>query len=160
MKRNLIFAWPPMWKSDFHMTPHVEIIENAAIWQFFDERTIFLEKTRQIEAWNRNIAWLTPTGIQFPNGPWVSGMNIFSSQGLKKPPKISPREEKLSSQGPQGENAMLIANWDLKILDSDYIQKINFKFKLWSSQPTELSGLAITNFNQTYPILSSETILN
>ena len=30
------------------------------------------------------------------------------------------------------------ANWDLKILDSDYIQKINFKFKLWSSQPTEL----------------------
>ena len=31
----------------------------------------------------------------------VSGMEISSSQGLKKPPKISPREETLSSQGPQ-----------------------------------------------------------
>ena len=31
----------------------------------------------------------------------VSGMEISSSQGLKKPPKISPREEKLSSQGPK-----------------------------------------------------------
>ena len=40
------------------------------------------------------------TGIQFPNGPWVSGMEISLSQGLKKPPKISPREKKLSSQGP------------------------------------------------------------
>ena len=30
----------------------------------------------------------------------VSGMEISSSQGLKKPPKISPREETLSSQGP------------------------------------------------------------
>ena len=55
---------------------------------------------------------------------------------------------------------LLIANWDLKILDSDYIQKINLKFKLWNSQPTELSGLAITNVNQSYPILFSETILN
>ena len=52
-----------------------------------------------------------------------------------------------------------MANWDLKILDSDYIQKTNFKFKLRDSQPTELSGLAITNFNQMYPILFSETIL-
>ena len=31
----------------------------------------------------------------------VPGMEISSSQGLKKPPKISPREEKLSSQEPQ-----------------------------------------------------------
>ena len=36
--------------------------------------------------------------IGFPNGP--SFMKISSSQGLKQPPKISPREEKLSSQGP------------------------------------------------------------
>ena len=26
---------------------------------------------------------------------WVSGIEISSSQGLKKPPKISPREESL-----------------------------------------------------------------
>jgi hypothetical protein len=30
----------------------------------------------------------------------VSGMEISSPQGLKKPPKISPREEELASQGP------------------------------------------------------------
>jgi hypothetical protein len=29
----------------------------------------------------------------------MSGIEIFSSQGLKKPPKISPGDEKLSSQG-------------------------------------------------------------
>ena len=34
---------------------------------------------------NRNIAWLALTGIQFPNGRWVSGMEISSSCGLKKP---------------------------------------------------------------------------
>ena len=58
-----------MWKSDFRMPPHEEIIlhrsfsrkiSNCAI--FF----IFFEKIRQIEAWNRNITWLTPTGLQFP----------------------------------------------------------------------------------------------
>ena len=51
-----------------------------------------------------------------------------------------------------------MANWDLKILDSDYIQKTNFKFKLRDSQPTELSGLAITNVNQSYPILPWDNI--
>ena len=38
LKRNLISAWPPMRKSDFHMTPHEEIMENldfAIIWQVF-----------------------------------------------------------------------------------------------------------------------------
>jgi hypothetical protein len=30
----------------------------------------------------------------------VSGMGISSSQGWKKPPKMSPQEEKLASQGP------------------------------------------------------------
>ena len=33
-----------MQKSDFHMTPHVEIIKNAAIWRFFDVRAIFWKK--------------------------------------------------------------------------------------------------------------------
>ena len=30
----------------------------------------------------------------------VSGMGMSSFEGLEKPPKISPREEKLASQGP------------------------------------------------------------
>ena len=32
-------------------------------------------------------AWLTHKEIQFPNGPWFSGMKISSSHGLKNPPK-------------------------------------------------------------------------
>ena len=42
---------------------------------------IFL--TFQIETRNRNITWLNLTGIQFLNEPWVSGMKISSSHGLK-----------------------------------------------------------------------------
>ena len=34
-------------------------------------------------------AWLTPTGIQFPNGLWVSGMEISSSLGLKTTLKLA-----------------------------------------------------------------------
>ena len=41
------------------------------------------------------------TGIQFPNGPWVSGMEISSSTGLKKnPKKLTRGKKKLASQGP------------------------------------------------------------
>jgi hypothetical protein len=32
---------------------------------------------------------------------WVSSMKISSSQGLKKPPKISPLEKNLTSELPQ-----------------------------------------------------------
>ena len=49
-----------MWITDFHMT-HEEIISQ------------------------KNTAWLTLTGIQFSNGPWVSVMEISSSRGLEKP---------------------------------------------------------------------------
>jgi hypothetical protein len=61
---------------------------------------IFFEKICQIEARNRNIAWLTPTGIQFPNGPWVSGIKISSSLGLKKTLKLALGKKKLTSRGP------------------------------------------------------------
>ena len=50
--------------------------------------------------WNRNFAWLTPTGIQFPNGPWVSGMEISSSRGLKKTLKLALGMKRLTSRGP------------------------------------------------------------
>ena len=39
----------------------------------------------------RNIGfpkWLTLTGIKFPNGPWLSGMEISSSPGLEIPLKL------------------------------------------------------------------------
>ena len=31
--------------------------------------------------WHRNFAWSTPTGIKFPNGPWVSGIEIQALMG-------------------------------------------------------------------------------
>ena len=34
-------------------------------------------------------AWLTHTGIQFPNGPWFSGMKNSSSRGFKNPQKLA-----------------------------------------------------------------------
>ena len=89
--------------------------------QFF---FFFPEKNCQIEAWNRNIAWLTPTGIQFPNGPWVSGMEISSSLGLKNlkispwvgkaylPWAYGPWEESFSSRG------LIIGGWICHILST------------------------------------------
>jgi hypothetical protein len=103
LKRNLISAWPPMWKSDFRMPPHEEIILHRLFSRKISNCAIFFtffEKSRQIEAWNRNIAWLTPTGIQFPNGPWVSGIKISSSLGFKKTLKLALGKEKLTSCGP------------------------------------------------------------
>ena len=44
---------------------------------------------------SRNIAWLNNTGIQFPKGTWFSGMEIFSSQGLKNPQKLAQDQKKL-----------------------------------------------------------------
>ena len=46
----------------------------------------------------QKIAWLTPTGIQFPNGPWVSDMEISSSLGLKKTLKLARGKENLASR--------------------------------------------------------------
>ena len=72
MKRNQISTWA-MWKSDFRMA-HVEI--RFLFISASNNFTNFLNK-------NLKIAWLTHTGIQFPNGPWFSGMKISSSRGLK-----------------------------------------------------------------------------
>jgi hypothetical protein len=58
VKRNQISTWA-MWKSDFHMA-HGEII---FILLLFDE---FFKKLVKLQ---HKIAWLTHTGIQFPNGP-------------------------------------------------------------------------------------------
>ena len=38
-----------------------------------------------INDFTKNFAWLTHTGIQFPNGPWFSGMEISASRGFKNP---------------------------------------------------------------------------
>ena len=75
MKRNLISAWP-MWKSDFCMGRKLKLPQFDNFFWCAPYFFIFKKKTHQIEAWNRNIAWLTPTGIQFPNGSWFSGMKL------------------------------------------------------------------------------------
>jgi hypothetical protein len=90
-----------MWKSDFRMGRKLKLLQFDNFCNARDIFFIFFEKTCQIEAWNRNIAWSTPTGIQFPNGLWVLGMEISSSLGLKKNLKVSPWEGKAYLPSPR-----------------------------------------------------------
>ena len=83
MTRNQISTWP-MWKSDFFSL--VQLVISRIFW-----------KCIEIFQWPSLI--LTHTGIRDFRMSRMSGIEISLSQGLKKPPKISPREEKLSSQG-------------------------------------------------------------
>ena len=117
LKRNLISAWGVMWKSDFHMTPHAEIWfphgQNficcgltsflSFFYKFLLENTCTSKNlsndSLKITKKNRKIAWLTLTGIQFPNGPWLSGMKISSSRGLKNPPKSARGKKYLPPAG-------------------------------------------------------------
>ena len=57
------------------------------------------KKNYQITAKKQNIAWLTHKGIKFPNGLWVSGMEISFSLGLKKPLKLARGKEKVQPLG-------------------------------------------------------------
>ena len=106
-----------MWKSDFHMTPHAEIWfphgQNficcgltsflSFFYKFLLENTCTSKNlsndSLKITKKNRKIAWLTLTGIQFPNGPWLSGMKISSSRGLKNPPKSARGKKYLPPAG-------------------------------------------------------------
>ena len=106
LKRNLISAWGVMWNSDFHITPPCRnLISTWAkfhlLWfdkflevfiQIFVRKHLYIQNlsndSLKITKKNRKIPWLTLTGIQFPNGPWLSGMKISSSLGLKKFPYL------------------------------------------------------------------------
>jgi hypothetical protein len=70
---------------------------------FFDARDIFfifLEKTRQIEAWNINIAWLTPTWNTIYE--WAMGFRYgnFFITWVEITLKLAHGKEKLTSRRP------------------------------------------------------------
>ena len=75
---NQISTWA-MWKSDFWSL--VQLVISRIFW-----------KCMEIYQWPSLI--LTHTGIRDFRMSRMSGIEISSSQGLKKPPKMSPREEK------------------------------------------------------------------
>jgi len=66
---------------------------------------------------------LTHTGIQFPNGPWLSGMKISSSRGLKNPPKLAQGQKFLPPKGrrPAGGNP---GDEEISIPDNRPIRKL------------------------------------
>ena len=65
---------------------------------------------------------LTHTGIQYPNGPWFSGMEISSSRGLKKFPFLKT--------GPFGNPIFPIdAQLDQKIVDGLYY-RVQLSFRV------------------------------
>jgi hypothetical protein len=66
-------------KSDFHIGHDEEIIyiccDLTSFFLFFLQNFVAgTSKNLSNDSKEQKIAWLTPTGIQFPNGPWVSGM--------------------------------------------------------------------------------------
>ena len=74
-------------KSDFHIGHDEEIIyiccDLTSFFLFFLQNFVAgTSKNLSNDSKEQKIAWLTPTGIQFPNGPWVLGMEISSSLGL------------------------------------------------------------------------------
>ena len=51
--------------------------------QNFVKKNMCTSKNLSNDSKKQKISWLTPTGIQFSNGPWVSGMEINTEKYKK-----------------------------------------------------------------------------